>query len=187
MLTPVSHSHRSVTVQGVVWVLKAMGKLEPVLAQLSPETRAALADPLATKYHPGHVIDDTMTAVGALYGVEAAEQVMFRTMESSLAGIVGPLARIYMTVVGNGPMALLARFDTLVSAGGQGFSCRWTEQTPTSGQLSISTELVTPPIADHSWKGTVEFVLAFAGVQGQVTILPRHAEGREVWLAVAWT
>jgi uncharacterized protein (TIGR02265 family) len=182
-----SHAHRSVTVQGVVRVLKSMGRLDAVLERLSPETRAALAAPMEQKFHPGHVIDDTMAAVGALFGETATEQVMYRTMESALSGIAGPLARIYLTITGGGPRALLTRFETLVSAGGQGFKTRWVEQSPTSGRLVISTELVTPSIADHSWKGTVEYVLAFAGVQGSVTILPREAEGRDVCLAVQWT
>jgi Protein of unknown function (DUF2378) len=182
-----SHGHRSVTVQAVVRVLRSMGSLDAVLERLSPETRAVLAAPMAQTFHPGHVLDDTMTAVGALYGEAVVEQVMFRTMESALSGIAGPLARIYLTITGGSPRALLARFETLVSAGGQGFRARWVEQSPTSGRLVISTELPALPITDHSWKGTVAYVLAFAGVQGTVTILPREAEGRDVCLAVQWT
>ena len=181
------HSHKAVTIQGVVKVLRASDLLEPVRARVTPEIRAVLDDPHRDRVHPGHVLDDTLSAVLELRDARTVEQVMYRATEQSLSGIAGPLAHIYMTAVGGGPRALLQRFETLVSAGGQGFRVAWKETAQKSGSLTITTDTAPPPVADHSWKGTVEFLLTFASVTGTVTILPRENSGHDVRLDVAWS
>ena len=181
-----AHAHKAVTIQGVVEVLLALGWLGQVLAQVGVATRSVLENPHAANYHPGSVLDETLTAVAALHGFTAAEQVMTEATRRALTGIIGPLAKLLMTLSGGGPRVLLERFETLASGAGRGFKAKWLASSPTEGELVVSTELVTPEVSNHAWKGTAAYLLTFAGVEGTVTILPRGNEGRDVRLGVKW-
>ena len=92
-----------------------------------------------------------------------------------------------MTVAGGGPGPVLERFETIISSSTRGFTSTWTPRDATSGSLTITTDVVTGAIAEHSWKGTLEYVLTFAGVRGVVTILPRTDEGRALHFELSWT
>lgn len=186
MTALVQHAHKSVTVRAVKQALEASGVLLRVLEKMSPDARVALEDPTARKLHPGAVLDETMACVASLLGPRGVEKVMFSATERTLAGVVEPLARVFMALSPDGPSALLSRFDTLISAGASGFSARWQQTGQRAGRLVISTLGVLPMESEHSWKGTVEFLLVWARVHGRVEILPREAGGRDVCLGVTW-
>ncbi len=180
------HAHKAVTLSGVIKVLHATGALERVLDRVSPETKAALLEPQSRRYHPGGVLDETFTVLAELHGPEAVERVMALATEASLKGVVGPLARLFMTMMGGGPRPLLERFETLISGGTQGFTARWEPTGECEGTLVIGSDDVLPPIADHAWKGAVEYLLAFAEVKGAVAITERAPASRVLRLAVKW-
>jgi hypothetical protein len=136
-MASMGYGHKAVTIQGVVKVLRASELLEPVRARVTPEIRAVLDDPHRERMHPGQVLDAALTAVFELRDARTVEQVMYRATEQSLSGIVGPLARIYMTAVGGGPRAILQRFETLVSGAGSGFRIAWKDSGPKSGSLTM--------------------------------------------------
>lgn len=186
MTALVQHAHKSVTVRAVKQALEANGVLLRVLENVSPDARIALEEPTSRKLHPGSVLDETMACVAKLLGPSGVEKVMFNATERTLAGVVEPLARVFMALSPDGPGALLARFETLISAGAYGFGAKWIQTEPRAGRLVISTLSVLPVEADHTWKGTVEFLLVWAKVKGVVQILPREAGGRDVCLRVSW-
>lgn len=167
-------------------VLRELGVFDQIAPKVSPETRAALEAPHGARLHPGSVLDETYTALAELRGIEAVAQVMYRVTEASLAGIAGPLARVYMTMLGGGPGPLLQRFDTLAAAGASGFRASWQADGAGAGLMRISAAEVTPPVAEYAWRGTLEYLLAFANVDGRVTPLPREHDGLTLVLRVAW-
>jgi hypothetical protein len=181
------HEHKAVTLHGVIKALRARGLYDQVLARVSEPTRLALGNVVDQRYHPGTVLDETLGLVAELSGVTAVEEVMATVSRDSLAGIAGPLAKLFMTMAGGGPRPVLERFDTLISSSTRGFSSAWTQRDATSGSLTITTDVVTGAIAEHSWKGSLEYVLTFAGVKGTVTILPRTDQGRALHFELSWT
>lgn len=183
----VEHSHKAVTVDGVVKVLRGMGVLEQIVARASAESRRVLEDPHCARLHPGSVMDEAFTILSSLLGTEAVAQVMYRATQASLAGIAGPLGRLFMTMMGGGPGPLLQRFDTLASSGTSGFKATWYPTGDHAGRMHITAAEVTPPVAEFAWQGTLQYLLVFASVEGRVTPLPREDGGLTLVLEVAWT
>lgn len=181
------YAHKAVTVQGVVQAMRALGVADGVLAKVPPEVKAVLENPMTARFHPGAVMDACFTELAAQHGMEKVEQVMAKATEDSLKGIVAPLARLFMTMMGGGPRPLLTRFETLISSGTQGFTARWEAASDREGTLIIGCDLGLPPISDHAWKGVVTYLLAFAEVKGTVFINPRAAMSREVRLLISWS
>jgi hypothetical protein len=181
-----SHAHKGVTIQAVVHVLERMGALTPVLQRVSPESRVALEYPHHKRFHPGTVLDETMAAVATMHGAEAVGSLMYSAMESTLDGIIAPLARVFMSISGGGPRALLERLEVLIGAGASGFTVSWKPERDSEGRVVITTGDALPLEADYTWKGTLQYLLAFAKVDGEVTILPREREGRDCVLHVKW-
>lgn len=180
------HAHKGVTIQAVVHVLERMGSLRPILERVSADSRVALEYPHHRRFHPGTVLDETMAAVAHLHGADAVGKIMYSAMESSLEGIVAPLARVFMAMSGGGPIALLERLEVLIGAGAMGFDVTWHPEGKQHGRVVFTTDAVLPSEAEYSWKGTLEYLLAFARVDGKVAILPREREGRDCVLAVSW-
>ncbi|MFO0598608.1 MAG: hypothetical protein U0228_25095 [Myxococcaceae bacterium] len=181
------HQHKAVTLQAVNKALEAHGYLLEVREAVGPETRVALEEPLAQRFHEGRVLDETLAVVARLHGRKAVTQVMYAASENTLRGVVAPLAKVLMSFAGGGPTPLLARFDALIAAGARGFVSRWEAVSATHGRLMISTVDVLPPEADYAWKGTVQYLLAFCEVEGVVTINSRQNGGRELCLDVTWS
>jgi hypothetical protein len=182
-----THEHKAVTIQGIVEVIKKLGWYDAVRARVEDDVKAVLDDPNTSRYHPGAMFDRTMTAVFELHGPQGAEQVMHGATEGSLRGVIGPLAKMFMTLSGGGPLPLLERFETLISGGGRGFEAKWSPSEPKAGELIITTETATPPASDFAWKGTLTYLLTFAGVTGKVEIMPRQHKGRSVRLMIRWS
>jgi hypothetical protein len=180
------HEHKSLAVHAVIKELKRRGLYEQVRAGVSDSTREVLDHVVERAYHPGTALDETLHVLQGLRGAEVVEEVMYEVTRGSFTGVVGPLAKLFLTVAGNGPQTLLARFQMLAGAGVRGYTCAWTQTGPTSGVLSITGERVVPGSAEHIWKGTVSYLLAFAEVKGEVKILPRRDEGHTVVLEVSW-
>lgn len=179
-------TNKAVTVNGLARMLRRDGLFDRVMQQMPQETKAAFEQPFAHASYPAEISDMVLAEVARLEGVERVERLVFDWTELSFKGIVGPLAKLLMTVTGAGPHGLFRRFDTLVSAGGDGRQCNWVEEGPKGGVLTISTEVASIPIANHSWKGVAEYVLHFAGVKGSVEPLPRASEGRDIRLKIQW-
>ncbi|MBL8912191.1 MAG: hypothetical protein JNM17_15985 [Archangium sp.] len=181
------HAHKGVTIQAVVHVLERMGALLGVLGRVSPGTRVALEYPHHKRFHPGSVLDETMAAVAVLHGAEVVGKVMYSAMEHSLEGIVAPLARVFLAMKGGGCAALLERLELLIGAGAMGFQAKWVAEGNNEGRIVVTTDEALPLEADYSWKGTLQYLLAFSKVDGSVTILPREHGGRACVLRVSWT
>lgn len=167
-------------------MLRARGLYDRVLERVSAPTKQALQNVVDVRYHPGTVLDEVLTQVSELADVVAVEEVMATVTEDSLKGIAGPLAKLFMTMAGGGPTPVLEHFDTLVSSSARGFTTTWAQTGPTSGLLTIATDVATAAIAEHSWKGPLEYVLRFANAKGQVKILPRAEQGRALRFEINW-
>lgn len=181
------YAHKAVTVQGVVVAMRALGVADAVLAKVSPDVRAVLENPMTARFHPGAVVDACFTELAAQHGMEKVEQVMAKATEDSLKGIIAPLARLFMTMMGGGPRPLLTRFETLISGGTQGFTAKWEAKSEREGTLRIGSDVALPPISDHAWKGAVTYLLVFAEVKGRVVIGAREPMSREVRLSISWS
>jgi hypothetical protein len=166
--------------------LQRRGLYEQVRRGVSAPTGAALDHVVEASYHPGRVLDETLNVLQEQCGAALVEQVMFEVTKTSFTGVVGPLAKLFLTVAGNGPRTLLARFETLIGAAVRGYTSTWKETSASSGLLTVTSERVTPGSADHTWKGMVLYLMEFAGADGEVKILPRLDEGRTVVLEVSW-
>lgn len=180
------HAHKGVTIQAVVHVLERMGALIPVLDRVSSDCRVALEYPHHRRFHPGTVLDETLSAVALLHGADAVGALMFSAMQHSLESIVAPLARVFLAMKGGGPQALLERFELLIGAGAMGFQAAWHAEGANVGRIVITTDAALPLEADYAWKGTLQYLLVFSKVDGGVTILPREHDGRACVLRVSW-
>lgn len=180
------HAHKSVTIQGIVKALKAHGWLAKVRGAVSPSTAAILDDPLSAKFQPGTALDEVYEVLAALESPQAIETVLYESTRDSMAGIFGPLAKLFLTTIGATPRTLLSRFDTLLSSGTRGFEVKWEDTGEKSGRLTISTEKPAGVVGDHAWKGVLQFLLEFARSSGTITVQPRTNAGRSAHFDVTW-
>lgn len=181
------HAHKSVTVQGIVKALKARGWYETVVAKLTPSTREILEQPMSASFHPGTALDEVYDVLGAVQNPEAVETLLYDSTRDSMAGIAGPLAKLFLITIGATPRTLFSRFETLLSSGTRGFVSKWEDTGPKSGRLTISTEHPAPLIGDHAWKGLLRFLFDFAGAKNaRITALPRTNERRSAHFDLAW-
>ncbi len=101
---------------------------------------------------------------------------------------MAPLARIFLTLMGNSPRVVLSRFDTLLQSSSRGIKARWVDDEPQrkGGVLTLQYELPRSPAVGHAWTGALRHVLAFCNAEGQVEILEPTADRTGVRLHVGW-
>jgi hypothetical protein len=181
-----SHEFSAVTMGGVRKALVDLGWYDAVLAAASPGTRAILQAPEAAKYHPGTGLDEIVVLLEAAHGPTGPERLMRTVTAKSLEGIVAPLARIFVTLMGNSPAVIFERFETFVKSTSRGVTARWTPASAKSGTLVIGYGSQRTLAVAHGWKGALEHVLEFCKAEGSVEVLPQAPDASSVSFLVRW-
>lgn len=174
------------TFSGVRKALVELGWLDDTLARVKPETRQVLEHPETLKFHDGACLDDIAETLRLARGPEAPATLMRTATEKSLAGIVAPLARVYLTFAGGDPGSLLERFGNFTQAMARNVTATWMKESANGGVLSLTYPHVPPLGADLGWLGALEHVLDFAKRAGTVEVLERSDDGRTLRLRVEW-
>jgi hypothetical protein len=182
-----SHEFSSVTLNGVRKALLELGWLDEVIATASATTRDSLQHVEAKRYHPGSVLDEVVELLAQKHGLGASETMMRTVVARSLEGVVAPLARIFITIMGNSPRVLFEKFDTLIQASSRGVHAKWEAEGPTAGVLTLLYGVPRTLAVAHGWKGALLHVLAFCKTQGTVDVLEFGDSGNSVRLRVRWS
>lgn len=181
-----AHEFSSLTLAGARKALAELGWLEEIVANVSAQTRAVLENVESARYHPGTALDEIVDVLAERRGLKAAEALMRTVTSRSLEGVVAPLARIFITIMGNSPRVLLEKFDTLIQATSRGVKARWIEEAPNSGVLELSYGAPRSQAVAHGWKGALQHVLVFCKAVGTVDVLEFGDGGNSVRLRVRW-
>ena len=181
-----SHEFSAVTMGGVRKALIELGWYDAVLAASSPGTRAILQAPEAAKYHPGTGLDEIVVVLEAQHGLSGPQRMMRTVTAKSLEGIVAPLARIFVTLMGNSPAVIFERFETFVKSTSRGVTASWKAASEKSGTLVIGYGSPRTLAVAHGWKGALEHVLEFCKAEGTVEVLPLETHPYSVSFLVRW-
>jgi AcrR family transcriptional regulator len=182
-----SHEFAAVTINGVRKALLELGWFDEVLAAASATTRESLQHVEARRYHPGSVLDEVVDLLAQKHDLAAPETMMRTVVARSLEGIVAPLARVFITIMGNSPRVLLEKFDTLIQASSRGVHAKWEAEGPTAGVLTLSYGVARSLAVAHGWKGALLHLLVFCKTQGTVDVLEFGDGGNSVRLRVRWS
>jgi hypothetical protein len=107
-----------------------------VLDKLRPETRQTLdALPLPVAWIDGMVLQELLSAVAAVAGIDAARQVSLRAQETSIGPLLMPIVTGLLRVFGATPNTLLSRFSDLTRTQLRGITLRWLLDGPRTGRL----------------------------------------------------
>jgi hypothetical protein len=181
-----SHEFSAVTYGGVRKALQGLGWYDGVLAAASPTTRTTLLAPEAAKFHPGSGLDEIVALVEVQQGLTGPEQLMYAVTARSLSGIAAPLARMFITLMGDSPAVILSRYETFVKSISRGLSASWAADDAKSGTLTIRYPAPLSLAIANGWKGAVSHALDFCKARGTVEVLPLGEGGRAVRLQVRW-
>jgi hypothetical protein len=181
-----SHEFSAVTYGGVRKALVELGWYDAVCAAASPGTRAILQAPETAKYHPGSGLDEIVELLEAQHGPTGPQRMLRAVTAKSLEGVVAPLARIFVTLMGNSPAVIFERFETFVKSTSRGVSASWKAASEKSGTLVIRYGSPRTLAVAHGWKGALEHVLDFCKAEGTVEVLPLSTEANSVSFLVRW-
>lgn len=182
-----AHEFSGYTVNGIRKALEKLGYHAEVTAAVSPAAREALAANGAFKFQPGATMDEVLVVLARQQGPEAVAALMEETTRSSLDGIVGPLARMYLTLKGGEPSVLFERFNDLLRGTARGISSRWTAQGPRQGRLQFDYVVPVDPIVAHGWRGALRYVLTFCRAPGEVVVDAPSPDGKSVAVRITWS
>lgn len=181
------HEFSGYTVNGIRKALEKLGYFTELNAAVTPATREALAAHGAFKFQPGPTMDEVLVVLARLRGPDAVAALMEETTRSSLDGIVGPLARMYLTLKGGEPSVLFERFNDLLRGTARGISAKWTAQGPRQGRLQFDYVVPVDPVVAHGWRGALRYVLTFCRAPGDITVDAPSADGKSVALRITWS
>ena len=180
------HEFSGYTVNGIRKALDKLGYAAELNAAVSPTTREALNAGGVFKFQPGVAMDEVLVVLARLKGPDAVADLMEETTRSSLEGVVGPLARMFLTLKGGEPSVLLERFNDLLKGTARGISSTWTAKAPRTGRLVITYVREVDPVVAHGWRGALRYVMTFCKAQGTVRVGPPSADKKSVTLDVEW-
>lgn len=181
-----NHEFNAVAITGARKALTELGWYEAVMREVSAATRESFASPQVNKYHPGTTLDEVVSALEKLHGPSGPETFMRTVTAKSLEGVVAPLARVFITLMGNSPKVLFERFETLLKATSRGIAVRWVAESANAGQLTFTYATPRPRAIEHSWRGVLLHVFEFCKTQGTIEALPMTDEGRSVNFRLSW-
>ena len=159
-----------------------------VLAKLPAETRQTLeALPLAAAWVDGMVLQDLLTAVDAVCGIDAARQVSLGAQETSIGPLLMPIVSGLLRVFGATPNTLLSRFSDMTRTQLRGIALRWTLEDPRKGCL-----LATFPHGGNQraafigFETSCEYMLRLCRVKGSVSPTEITDSGKVGTIRVEW-
>ncbi len=144
--------------------LAAEGLREAVYALISPEARAGFREPHSARWHPGRYGIELWNALLELGGKPRVEEFNYQMTKKSFGPIVGPLAKLGMTLSGSTPASIFARLESLVSVALRGVIFEWKLSSPNGGVQTITYPCPIPSDAlDAAWRGVFRVGSEIAG------------------------
>lgn len=144
--------------------LGTTGKLDAVVALLSPEAREAFAAPHAVRWHPGRVGVEVWRAAVTVGGPGLLEDLNHRLTRDSFGPIVGPLVRIALTLSGGSPASVFARMGDAIALALRGVRFEWAARPPNAGTITLTYPQAMPlDVVEHGWRGIIRAAGEMAG------------------------
>lgn len=148
----------SMNLSSLVRALTARGLLEKVLAEVKPETKAALDNPLLQKWHPGAVAVDAWQAIVTVAGAAQLEALNLKVTSESFGPVVRPLVKVALALGGSSPATFFSRFADGLKVATRGVTATWTATGRQSGQVAFEYPCPVPPVVvEYGWRGVMRF------------------------------
>jgi hypothetical protein len=168
--------------------LATLGYEQIILDRVSPETKAILDGGRFVNFVSGVHVDEIMIHLCEAKGPDAVEALMQHVTASALEGLVGPIARMYLSFGGNSPQSLLRRFNDLLKSVTREIHSTWVQDSETSGHLVVDYPQPVDGRLAHCWTGPLRHLLVFCHFSGTVTIkTPAEKKSASLELHVEWT
>lgn len=143
---------------GLVKALKARGLFERVKAEVRPETRAVLEDPMSARWHPSPVALDAWNAVIKVDGPSQYEALNLKLTAESFGPVVRPLLKVALALGGSSPATIFGRLNDAIKVATRGVTVTWTPSGPAAGQVAFEYPCpVPPPVVEFGWRGVMRF------------------------------
>src|SRR5262245_13836083 len=116
--------------------LEKTGKLESVLARVSPETAALARNlPLPGSWLDGWTVNELVQGLYELEGVAGARRLIQGVVDGRMMSILLPVIKAVMRVLGGSPAILFARYSDVLQRHLEGVDFEWTQTSDTGGTV----------------------------------------------------
>lgn len=138
--------------------LEARGLLDGVKAAVKPETRAALDDPMSSRWHAGAVAVDAWQAIVDAEGPAQLEALNLKVTAESFGPVVRPLVKVALALGGSSPATVFGRLNDAIKVATRGVTVTWTPSGAQAGQVAFEYPCAMPPVVvEHGWRGVMRF------------------------------
>jgi hypothetical protein len=124
--------------RGHVAYLKKHGRLDAVVARLSPAAAAAVVTlPLAGSWIDGPLLDEIVEVVDALEGTPALLAMEEAMLRLDMVAVLLPMVQGLIRIFGTSPATLYRRLGDLIRTSSQGIEFHYIETSERSGTMEV--------------------------------------------------
>lgn len=150
--------------------LEHLGIWQDFKPKLAPETVALLEHPpLAVTFIDSKHIEPVVQALEQHYGAAMCEKFGRAVIEGGLMGILKPMIRATLGLLGSDPKSLLSRMNLFTSTSVKGVTTTYTSTGDRSGTLVVTFARPTLRANLLVWKGTMDVLFELCSAKGQVS------------------
>src|SRR5262249_14039403 len=115
-----------------------IGRLDDVLARVSPETAAMARNlPLPGSWIDGWFLNELVQGLYELEGTAGARRLVQGVVDGRMMSILLPVIKAVMRVLGGSPAILFSRYGDVLQRHVEGLDFVWTQTDDTSGSVVL--------------------------------------------------
>jgi hypothetical protein len=189
-LTPTGRNYevKASTLRAYMAQIAKLGVLPEVMAKVHADTRRSMeAPPLPSVWIDGLVIEDMISALESLRGIEAVRTVTREGHGAVGLPILKPIVTGLLRVFGGSPNTLFSRWPDITKTALRGVTFQWVLDTPTSGRLTVTFPRKNVPRSAYvGMESGCWLVLDLCGAKGTVAATELANEGSTGTIHVHW-
>jgi hypothetical protein len=176
------------TLRAYMAQIAKLGVLSDVMAKVHPDTRRAMeAPPLPSVWIDGMVIEDMISALESLRGMDAVRTVTREGHGAVGLPILKPIVSGLLRVFGGSPNTLFSRWPEITKTALRGVTFQWVLDTDTSGRLTVIFPRKNVPRSAYvGMESGCWLVLDLCGAKGVVAATEITNEGSTGTIRVHW-
>jgi serine/threonine-protein kinase len=168
--------------------IEQLGILAAVLDKVPPEIRRQMEDPpLHNVWLDASVIEEMITAVESVRGIEGVRTVTRLGQELGLMPIMRPVVVGMLRLFGTSPHTILSRFTQFSKNNVRGMAFEWTRDSDRAGTLSIQFPRKNVPHSAYvGFESAMHIICGLCSVKPTVEATKIGGDGSTGLLHVSW-